>query len=271
MLTPAAKRRRRAEAATATLTRPFRSPVVRGTPKATAAASSTASGDTASPLAAASAAAAQTPDSPSSPHRRHKQPRRATAVAATETPAPDGLTLAGLVDQFSRDLDAGDRTLRRYEQAPSSRPGALLAARQPKKGSSSRGSTSAAGTDDLPGLISRWREAARRAAEEVFELVSARVAQAGGVRAWKAMMAQSSAAWGQDASDNAEAARRGRRRTGDDERRDDGDDNEPAEAEEEAEEQDEEDEEFTMGMMLASLHVGPELLGYDETEERWKD
>lgn len=161
MLTPAAKRRRRAEEATAVLKRPFRSPAVRTQPDKGHAFVRAA------PVAAAPASDAA-PSIPS-PERKHKR----AAVAAVAAAAA---SLADLVAQFERDLDAGDRAIQRANASPPKRP-------HKEDGKDDTGS-------ELPALIARWREAGRTAAEEVFELVSERVARAGGARAWRSMMRQ---------------------------------------------------------------------------------
>ncbi len=170
MLTPAAKRRRRAEAASATLARPFRTPVTKRGPAT----------DINTPSTEPSEAARRT-TLPSSPERRHKQPQQHRPADS-----PESLSLGDLVDQFSRALDAGDKQVHilQAERNVQETAGAEAASASRK---SSRSKHSEA--DELPVLIARWRTAARLAAEEVFGLVSERVAREGGAKAWRAMMA----------------------------------------------------------------------------------
>ncbi|EFX00838.1 hypothetical protein CMQ_1919 [Grosmannia clavigera kw1407] len=241
MLTPAAKRRRRAEEATAVLKRPFRSPAVKrqqdneqASGREEPAAATAAASLLAAPLGSSAA------PSIASPERRHKQ--RTVPVVPEAT-----VSLADLVAQFERDLDAGDRVIQHAS-------------------ASTEGGAEGGAESELPALIARWREAGRTAADEVFVLVSERVARAGGARAWRSMMRQAG-------SENYYDESRTRRPRHDD--YEEGDRITEAEEKdyerEESAEEEEEQEGFTMAMMLASMQVDADVLGYDEAEERWKD
>ena len=192
MLTPAAKRRR-AEAATATLARPFRSPSVRrggigsvsspisaSGPKAKAETESLSNrGTTARPVSPIHAPSAIT-----SPERRHKQPRPSSRLEGALVTAQESqvLSLDSLVNRFCLDLDAGDQVIAETRAAAQ------------KVNRQARARTEKDSYDDdnqeLRILIDRWKEAGRLAADDVFVLVSERVTRLGGVKAWRAMALQ---------------------------------------------------------------------------------
>ncbi|KAH6853898.1 hypothetical protein B0I37DRAFT_440986 [Chaetomium sp. MPI-CAGE-AT-0009] len=96
---------------------------------------------------------------------------------------------------------------------------------------------------ELRAMAARWKATSRLAADELFGLIRGRVEGMGGARAW-----------------------RGTRRVGRgwEEDRD-------AEEEEEEEEEESGETEFTMMMMLKSLNIEPEVLGYDPVEDKWRD
>ncbi|KAL2125074.1 hypothetical protein VTJ04DRAFT_1439 [Mycothermus thermophilus] len=121
--------------------------------------------------------------------------------------------------------------------------------------------------------IARWKAASRLAAEELFELVKERVDGMGGAKAWRESQRRQARGgfWG----DEDEVGKKGGfddeggERDGDNGeesvREDGGDENEAEE------EEGEEESEFTILMMLRSLNIDPDVLGYDAVEGRWLD
>ena len=223
MLTPAAKRRR-AEAASATLSRPFRSPAVRGKPAEVATAPSS------------SQSLGLTPEKTESPKRKNKRPRQSSLSGPpssqlrkhpTKPISQAPLSLGSLIDQFTLELDTGDEAIEEAQKAARRRKDE---AGQVQAASSRDTAKKADMYDEMPALIAKWREAGRLAAEEVYEFVARRIAGAGGIKAWQAMAAPPP----------PEEDRGCFERRGDDD--DEGCDYERKQAEEEREEQEEEEE-----------------------------
>ena len=107
------------------------------------------------------------------------------------------------------------------------------------------------------------------AAEELFELVKGRVESMGGGEAWRRSRRRN----GYDDHEVGEGRGLKRMRDIDDEEHEEGEgevegDEEGREGQGKEGEGDEEG--FTMLMMLRSLNIEPELLGWDEGEEKWK-
>ena len=117
-------------------------------------------------------------------------------------------------------------------------------------------------------LIQKWRNASRAAAEDVFAKARDRVNKMGGVSAMRDREKQSrEKAWGWD---------------DDQPKKTDGGDE--VEEEDEGEEQDEREEGvrkvedegdgeegYTMDMMLKSLNIELDIIGYDKGMQRWVD
>ncbi|KAL2257184.1 hypothetical protein VTK26DRAFT_545 [Humicola hyalothermophila] len=137
---------------------------------------------------------------------------------------------------------------------------------------------------ELTELTGKWKAASRAAADELFGLVRDRVEGMGGARAWReSERRRRRMEWG-SWGDGDDDGRRGKRRRGvgegvgdEDEDEDglgdgdgDGDGEDDKEGGGEKEEGNEESG-FTMLMMLKSLNIDPDVLGYDPVEERWKD
>ncbi|KAL8902443.1 MAG: hypothetical protein Q9207_004718 [Kuettlingeria erythrocarpa] len=129
----------------------------------------------------------------------------------------------------------------------------------------------ASNTDtELEALISKWKTVSRDAAEEVYTAAKERVDGAGGVQAFKKKEKEMKQGWGW------EKKREDEQRTYDDGLGpDDGAQDSDAEkeiADRGAEGADEEDEEgFTMEMMLRSLDIPLDLIGYDKAQQRWTE
>ncbi|KAM7194487.1 hypothetical protein V8F33_007197 [Rhypophila sp. PSN 637] len=130
--------------------------------------------------------------------------------------------------------------------------------------------------EELIILIEKWKCASRTAAEDLFELIRKRVDDMGGSRAWRdSRRQQQQRGWGSgfDEDDGRKKKTTGRRddEYGDEEQEDVSDDRDQEEEEEEGKDDEEEDTGFTMAMMLQSLNIDPQQLGWDPTEERWRD
>lgn len=130
--------------------------------------------------------------------------------------------------------------------------------------------------DDLVGLIDRWRAASRAAAEELFATTRDRVNRMGGVGAWQQRERESKERqkkWDQEELD----AERNKM----EEAMENGDISDEAyeryaEMSEDKVEEDEpsscgaDDDSFTMDMMLKTLNIDLDLIGYNKEAQRWE-
>ncbi|KAG9236831.1 hypothetical protein BJ875DRAFT_201477 [Amylocarpus encephaloides] len=141
---------------------------------------------------------------------------------------------------------------------------------------------------ELKVLVTKWRGASRDAAEEMFGRVRDRVNRMGGPRAWKEMQKKQhdfSNQWEQDDQAN--------NNDDDDDEEDNGEEKEkrknelrsqydldPETENEKSQrakgvgdtgERAGEEDEFTMAMMLRTLNVDLDIIGYDREEQRWFD
>ncbi|KAK3945433.1 hypothetical protein QBC46DRAFT_433786 [Diplogelasinospora grovesii] len=145
---------------------------------------------------------------------------------------------------------------------------------------------------ELRELIEKWKQASRQAADELFELIRGRVDGMGGAQAWRASRRRQLNFYG-DQQDQERNAMKGGRRGDDDDyegreevegrEREGGDDYESERGEEgncegtgdgheeEAKDEDDDTHNFTMLMMLTSLTIEPDLLGWDSLEDKWKE
>ncbi|KAL1844511.1 hypothetical protein VTK73DRAFT_2390 [Phialemonium thermophilum] len=130
---------------------------------------------------------------------------------------------------------------------------------------------------ELQALVRKWRSSGRQAAEELLALAGDRIAGMGGAQAWREARKRRGERWRD--GDEAERKRQGQDgedaenedHTGDYEE-DDGTGPDSGEGAAEGHESSgEERTEFTIGMMLQSLGLDPEILRYDAVEERWRD
>ncbi|KAK3396356.1 hypothetical protein B0T20DRAFT_268946 [Sordaria brevicollis] len=141
---------------------------------------------------------------------------------------------------------------------------------------------------ELKELVQKWKLASRQAAEDLFELIKGRVADMGGAKAWREtrrrQMEGFNSAWEED-----DRPKGGKKRREDDEEReiadsdaasdDDGFDDDGGLSyqrtgnndDEKSVDDDCEDSGFTMLMMLQSLNIEPDVLGYDLNEDKWLD
>ncbi|CAK7267260.1 hypothetical protein SEPCBS57363_002502 [Sporothrix epigloea] len=169
------------------------------------------------------------------------------------------------MDHFNDDLDAGDRIIS-HARAAAHTDGQQAEASADEKRCSDN-------NKDLRSLIARWKTAGQLAADDVFSLVSDRVERLGGVKAWLAVGTQPlerECGSSRKGAEESKQDRWGNDRADDSDRSDVEDENESEDSENGIVEE-EDTQNFTMPLMLASLNVDKDLLGYDETEERWKD
>ncbi|KAM7191799.1 hypothetical protein V8F20_009162 [Naviculisporaceae sp. PSN 640] len=128
---------------------------------------------------------------------------------------------------------------------------------------------------ELEALIEKWKGASRQAAEDLFELIKQRVDSMGGGKAWRDSRRRQQQGWsgfGDDEDYKRQMKNKrdgdydeyGEGTEGDEEHEDDGEDDE-------GNNEEEEDMGFTMAMMLQSLNIEPEVLGWDPGEEKWRD
>ncbi|KAI4166110.1 MAG: hypothetical protein LQ342_000541 [Letrouitia transgressa] len=120
---------------------------------------------------------------------------------------------------------------------------------------------------ELELLIKKWRRASKDAAEEVFSSVRDRVNRMGGVKAWKERERErvSSGAFGGGWDTGEEKPLQ----TDEDEV--DPEETEPRQAQKRVVDENDEDEGFTMDMMLKTLNIPLEVIGYDKDLHKWID
>ncbi|KAL9631669.1 MAG: hypothetical protein Q9204_004130 [Flavoplaca sp. TL-2023a] len=133
----------------------------------------------------------------------------------------------------------------------------------------------ASGEDaELEELIKKWTVTSRDAAEEVYVGMKEKVDGMGGWKKWKATQAEGAKGW-----DNGQEANKGRVEDGDGDEEEIGKEEKKErrrmkrDAEEQAEKEAEEeaDEGFTMEIMLRSLNIPLDVIGYDQQQQRWND
>ncbi|KAF1914413.1 hypothetical protein BDU57DRAFT_588730 [Ampelomyces quisqualis] len=130
--------------------------------------------------------------------------------------------------------------------------------------------------DDLVLLIDKWRTVSRTVAEELFATTRDKVNRMGGVGAWKAREKES-----KDRQLQWDKEERAAEREKMEEARENGEIGDEAYdryaemAEENGEEKEEEtfkaadDDSFTMDMMLKTLNIDLQLIGYNKEAQRW--
>ncbi|EKD12108.1 uncharacterized protein L3040_007396 [Drepanopeziza brunnea f. sp. 'multigermtubi'] len=291
MSTPAAKRRR-IDVASQTLSKPFRSPFktpFKSPAKDDASQDTTntraparASAQSSTPLALKSSNSllsnpAKTPSLPppsANPSRgpRSKKTFTSPVAAAALNADPDIAQMLRAQRELEKQLKEVKEALETAEQARK------IEAESEKK--DPEGEIDA----ELVELIEKWKGASRLAAEELFGKVRDRVNRMGGPRAWKEM--QKKQAEHQNSWDQEEPAKNNDS--------DDGDDGEKKNVEKrdiyaeysiDPETENEksqrvkglgdtgelpgQEDEFTMAMMLRTLNVNLDIIGYDREEQRW--
>lgn len=266
--TPQAKRRRLNDA-TKTLHKPFKSPF--RTPLKPNIGSDPPSSDP--PDTVSSTPVSAYPEPPSSHNKPYSRSAAATALGArTATPVKRGST--PLVTRPI--LTTTSRTFR----STTSKPSVALEIMQIRNDIQILTQAQALATstkdDDLLVLVDKWRTASRTAAEELFGTTRDRVNRMGGVGAWKEREKESKERqrkWDQEERE-AEIERL-------EEAKENGEVSEEAyerytemaedkvEVEKETFKDSADDDSFTMFMMLKTLNIDPQLIGYNTEAQRW--
>ncbi|KAL8761015.1 MAG: hypothetical protein Q9184_002828 [Pyrenodesmia sp. 2 TL-2023] len=128
----------------------------------------------------------------------------------------------------------------------------------------------ASNTDmELEALIQKWKTVSRGAAEEVYTAAKERVDGAGGVKALKRKEKEIKQGWDWEEKREREQMSR------DDDLGPDygaqGSREEKGNVDHGADDEDKDDEGFTMEMMLRSLDIPLETIGYDKAQQRWME
>lgn len=135
---------------------------------------------------------------------------------------------------------------------------------------------------ELRELVGRWRDASRAAAEELFGFVRARVEGMGGARAWRESRRwQWQGGFGRDEVEGV-SSREGGEGEGVEEEEEGLNGEEEVSSRQRGEMNSQADtfshlffssraQGFTMLMMLKSLNIDPDVLGYDAVEDKWRD
>ncbi|EMD87022.1 hypothetical protein COCC4DRAFT_198654 [Bipolaris maydis ATCC 48331] len=275
MSTPQAKRRRLNEAAK-TLHKPFKSPF--RTPLKPSIGDDPPSSDP--PSSESSAKEILEDDSvwASSAHSTNNAGQKAT-------PSPSG-------NVASAQRHSALRAPKTLVPRPNSTPSRLAARSTPSKPSAAReimqlrneiqmltqAQTLATSSkdDDLIALIEKWRTASRAAAEELFGITRDRVNRMGGVGAWQERekeAKQRQMKWDQEELE-AERERMRKARENGEIPQEEYDRFAEMEGEREVEEEKETfkntDDSFTMDMMLKTLNIDLQLIGYNKEAQRWE-
>ncbi|ODH53242.1 hypothetical protein GX48_00438 [Paracoccidioides brasiliensis] len=255
-----AAKRRRIDQATSTLFKPFKSPL-RKQLESTSTDNSGKKDTESDPKAAT--------DAPNSPDTSDKLSSRTQSEVikkpTTIPPAPPPT-----VSPSSPSVPLELITLQRKHSALTSR---LITLRAELDSVNQALKVEQSGQDaELEVLIAKWKAASREAAEELFVSAEKRVERMGGVKGWKERMRQAQekrARWDEDV-----------RAVGDREDLESEWDEEverkKAEMETDSEnvgggnnELEDEDESFTMDMMLKSLNVELDIIGFDKDTQQW--
>ncbi|KAK3330097.1 hypothetical protein B0H66DRAFT_597646 [Apodospora peruviana] len=125
---------------------------------------------------------------------------------------------------------------------------------------------------DLRDLIEKWKLASRQAADDLFELIKGRVDGMGGAKAWRETRKRQRGYSYDDNNDNARRKGEGGGECderGENEREQDEEQQRQLEGEEVEEQDKGEEMGFTMLMMLKSLNIEPDVLGWDPLEDKW--
>ncbi|PCG97952.1 Tetratricopeptide-like helical [Penicillium occitanis (nom. inval.)] len=122
--------------------------------------------------------------------------------------------------------------------------------------------------DELRALRLKWRGISQKAAEELFETAKEKIGRMGGVAAWRESERQRVKRMAMWEDDEFYAGGDGEEDDGEREKGDDGFDD--YEEERSGEKEGDEEEMFTMDMMLKSLNIEPDIIGFDIVEKRWK-
>ncbi|KAB5578689.1 hypothetical protein GE09DRAFT_558351 [Coniochaeta sp. 2T2.1] len=274
---PSAKRRR-VDAATETLKKPFRSPMVKRPQAPTGPGITASSPATPAPIKRQQVADLSRLSTPSRiPDRRRPGPALSASTNRFVTPSKPATrhcpatpfsqkkpssTLQGIDDKDAALLDKLQRRRREAELKTREVEKEVELIKQAARIESGKETTN----EEMRALVRKWKAACRTAAEELFELIRGRVDSMGGGAAWRETRQQN--VWFEDEEIAEERRRRKENGEGADER-EELEGLEEVEEEREAEESEERD--FTMHMMLKSLNIDPKTVGYDPVEDKWRD
>jgi len=138
--------------------------------------------------------------------------------------------------------------------------------------------------EELVGLIEKWKAASRQAAEELFGKVRDRVNRMGGPRAWKEMQKKQQEfqnSWDQeeqtknDSDEESEETNHVEKRDlyaeYDFEPETENEKSQRAKGVGDTGELPGQEDEFTIAMMLRTLNVDLDIIGYDREQQRWTD
>ncbi|KAI9805857.1 MAG: hypothetical protein M1825_000471 [Sarcosagium campestre] len=246
---PPNKRQRRQDRASATLSRPFRSPfLTRGSPSSPSvpvgtvpSLALTASKKTASP-----APLVELDQEISGSNRNEDRAAQLRAEIHAVEIEIEGLRLA--LERQEEDVRSSvDHNADEDREGDEGREGEAIEA-----------------------LTRRWKSASRDAAEVVFANVKERVEGMGGLRAWRQRDVRDGEGRDGDVTWSGKRGR-GSRSEGDDDERGDNDEPGGRGLEDQDEDEGEDEEGFTMTAMLDMLNIDPKVLRYDEELMQWVD
>jgi Swi5-dependent recombination DNA repair protein 1 len=263
--------------ASKTLSKPFRSPFKIPFKSPVKASDSDSIQSPNTPITKPVVLAEKTPNllaNPATPHARNKKtfssPLQTARLNADSTIAP--------LLRTQRELEKEVRQLKEE----------LDTAEQAKKIEAGKRGADGEVDEELRLLVTKWKGASRMAAEEMFGRVRDRVNRMGGPRAWKEIQKKQADSRSQWETEQNEPVNE-----------DSDSDEDPAVSEERKkrkreladqydveiesvsersqrrvtpeEEKNGDDDEFTMAMMLRTLNVELDVIGYNKDEERWVD
>ncbi|KAE9368477.1 hypothetical protein N431DRAFT_414913 [Stipitochalara longipes BDJ] len=288
MSTPAAKRRR-IDAASQTLQKPFRSPFK--TPFKSPVKSSAAEDSSSTAAQSAVPLAFKTSNSLlSNLSKPPSLPAPSTSFATPNREARAKKTFSSPVQAAALNADPDIapllRAQRELEKQLRELKEELDTAEQARKIEAESVKKDADGEidDELVELIRKWKAASRQAAEELFGKVRDRVNRMGGPRAWKEMQKKQQEfqnSWDQeDQTNNDSEDEDGEGK--DVEKRDlyaeydiepetENEKSQRAKGVGDTGELPGQEDEFTMAMMLRTLNVDLDIIGYDREQQRWID
>ncbi|KAI9817157.1 MAG: hypothetical protein M1827_001269 [Pycnora praestabilis] len=261
--TPATKRRR-LDTASRTLSKPFKSPFKTplktiSTETPTEVSRQNVKADPTDDVATACLHTI-TPENSSQPHAiKTPKPKSISSAPSTLPKPPALITLLKTQRNLECELNSVRSTLETLEQA--------------------RRIETSNEDSELVELIQKWKGASREAAEEMFAGVRDRVNRLGGTGAWRDMQRKKaewrSGGWDEVAEkkegSEGEEAEEGEKRDlyaeYDIDPREEGSDKHGEVVVDEGKD----DDAFTMDMMLKSLNIELEIIGYDKQQQRWAD
>ncbi|KAI9932076.1 hypothetical protein MW887_009582 [Aspergillus wentii] len=127
---------------------------------------------------------------------------------------------------------------------------------------------------ELEDLITKWRCVSQNAAEEVFAGAQERVSRMGGMAVWRDRMNRNNSRWDQDEMQSWYGNERAASGEVDEDELESRkvellDQLDVRQESEEIKDEGSEDEDFTMDMMLKTLNIDLNIIGYDKSGQRW--